>query len=301
MTDSKKGLLYAFLAYLSWALLSFYWKALGGVPAYSTFAYRIVWTFLTMLAYFFVTGKRQKMTNQLSGLWQSPKSLIRMILASLFIALNWLTYIYAVGNGQATEASLGYYLMPLVSVCLSVFFLREKLALAEWFAVGLASLGVLLLLGVTGRLPLISLILALSFGIYGLLKKQVILSSDLAMLVEAGFILPFALIYLVFFSPVSWFSFSLTEQVLLFLSGLITAIPLLLFAEAVKRAPLSQVGFIQYLNPTLQLLIAVFIFQEGITAGELMGFSLIWLAVLLFIAIQVLRLRQLKEKRHQTK
>lgn len=287
LSESRKGLIYAFCAYLAWAFLSLYWKALGGVPAYTTFSYRIVWTFVTMLAYFILTRQTAKLNKELSRLVTSPKSLWTMIFASLFIAINWLVYIYAFGSGQATEASLGYYLMPLVSVLLSILFLGEKLLRLEWFAVGLAGLGVLVLIGLTGQLPLITLILALSFGIYSLLKKRVHLSSDVAMLVESGIILPFVVGYLIFLSPVSWFEFSLLEQGLLALSGIITAIPLLLFAEAVKRAPLNQVGFIQYINPTLQLGIAIIIFGEDITRGEFLGFSLIWVAVGVFIFAQL--------------
>lgn len=286
VSTKTKGLYYALSAYLCWALLSLFWKQLSGVPAYDVFAYRIVWTFITMFGYALFFGKRAKFRKELTGLIGSRKSFLAMLFASFFIAMNWLVYIYAVGNQQATEASLGYYVMPLVSVLLSVIFLREQLSKSSWFAVALASLGVLILINVTGELPLVTLILALSFGSYGLLKKQVSLSSDVAMLVEAGVILPFALGYLLFFSPSSWWSYTLGEQVLLVFSGLITAIPLLLFAEAVKRAPLNQVGFIQYINPTLQLLIAVYIFGEGITAGELVGFSVIWLAVICFIAAQ---------------
>ncbi len=287
LNESRKGLIYAFCAYLAWALLSLYWKALGGVPAYTTFSYRIVWTFVTMLAYFVLARQTDKLTKELTYLKSSSKPLWTMIFASLFIAVNWLVYIYAVGSGQATEASLGYYLMPLVSVLLSILFLGEKLVRLEWIAVALAALGALVLIVLTGQLPLVTFILALSFGIYGLLKKQVKLSSDVAMLVEAGIILPFAVGYLIFLSPVGWCDVSLIEQGLLALSGIITAIPLLLFAEAVKRAPLNQVGFIQYFNPTLQLVIAVFIFGEGINGGEMVGFAIIWLAVGVFVFAQL--------------
>lgn len=251
MTEARKGLFYAFVAYLAWALLSLYWKALSGVPAYTTFSYRICWTFVTMLSYFFLTRKSSKLKSELTELTKSPKSLVRMILASLFIAVNWLVYIYAVGKGQATEASLGYYLMPLISVLLSVFFLGEKLRRLEWFAVGLASLGVLVLIGLTGQLPLVTLILALSFGTYGLLKKQVQLSSDVAMLVEAGLILPFAAGYLVFFSPNAWLDFSLLEQVLLMLSGVITAIPPLIICGGGETCPTQPSWFLPILEPYL--------------------------------------------------
>lgn len=215
-----------------------------------------------------------------------------MILASFLIAVNWLSYIYAVTNQQATQASLGYYVMPLVSVLLSLIFLRERLDRWTVCSVLLAAFGVVILILNTGRAPFITFLLAFSFAFYGLIKKNIKLSSDTAMLVEAAVIAPLALVYLFFFSNENLFDYSLWENILLAASGFITAVPLLLFAEGVKRAPLNLIGFIQYINPTMQLLIAVLIFGEAITLGELRGFIFIWLAVLIFITGQILMLRK---------
>lgn len=292
MSTKTKGLLLALASYLAWAFLSIYWKALSAIPAYDVFAYRIFWTFITMLVYFAGTRQFRRVKVEVSQLFRKPSYFWRILVASVFIALNWLVYIYAVTNQQATEASLGYYINPLVSVLLALYILKERLNHIDIVAIILAGIGVCILVAVTGRLPLVTLILAVSFAVYGLLKKQVNLSSDVAMLIEAGMILPYALGYLLFFSQASWLSFSFQEQCLLALSGIITAIPLLLFAEAIKRAPLNQVGFVQYLNPTLQLLIAVFIFGETITSGELLGFSFIWLAVLVYLSYQFKLMRK---------
>ena len=161
-----------------------------------------------------------------------------------------------------------------------------------WVAVVLAFIGVLVLVINTGKLPIISLGLALSFGFYGLIKKGVKLSSDVAMLVESGFLLPFVAIYLIFFSPESFSSYSTLEMVLLAISGVVTAVPLLCFSEAVKRAPLNLIGFIQYLNPTIQLLVAILVFGETVSFGELKGFLFIWLAILVFVTGQILNLRK---------
>ena len=191
------------------------------------------------------------------------------------------------GHGQATQASLGYYIMPIVSILFALIFLRESLSRTMWAAVVLAFIGVLVLVVNTGKLPMVSLGLALTFGFYGLIKKGVKLSSDVAMLVESGLLLPFVAIYLIFFSPESFSSYSNLEMFLLVISGVVTAVPLLCFSEAVKRAPLNLIGFIQYLNPTIQLLVAILIFGETVSFGELKGFLFIWMAILVFVTGQI--------------
>ena len=201
-------------------------------------------------------------------------------------------YIYAVGHGQATQASLGYYIMPIISILFALIFLRESLSRTMWAAVVLAFIGVLVLVLNTGKLPMVSLGLALSFGFYGLIKKGVKLSSDVAMLVESGLLLPFVAVYLAIFSPESFSSYSSMEMFLLAISGVVTAVPLLCFSEAVKRAPLNLIGFIQYLNPTIQLLVAILIFGETVTVGELKGFIFIWIAILVFVTGQLATIRR---------
>lgn len=214
------------------------------------------------------------------------------MLAALLISINWLVYIYAIASNQATAASLGYYVNPLISIVLAFLILKEKMSRLTIVSVTVACLGVLFLIINTGRLPSITLLLAGSFAFYGLIKKKVTLSSDVAMLVEATMIAPFAIYYLLVWDKGSFWTYSLGQQLLLALSGLITALPLLLFAEAVKRSPLSIIGFIQYINPTIQLLIALLIFGERVGSGEWLGFSLIWLAIVIFLFGQGLYLRK---------
>ena len=245
-----------------------------------------------MLVYALITNQTTRFKGELVGLWQDKKALLRMLLASFLIAANWLIYIYAVGHDQATQASLGYYIMPIVSILFALVFLRESLSRSMWVAVVLAFIGVLVLVVNTGKLPIISLGLALSFGFYGLIKKGVKLSSDVSMLVESGLLLPFVAIYLIFFSPEAFSSYSSLEMFLLAISGIVTAVPLLCFSEAVKRAPLNLIGFIQYLNPTIQLLVAILIFGETVSFGELKGFLFIWVAILVFVTGQILNLRK---------
>ncbi|MGT2947961.1 EamA family transporter RarD [Streptococcus devriesei] len=292
MKETKQGLLLGLEAYLLWGVISLFWKQLSGINAYAIFSYRILWTLVTMLLYMLLSQRQRIYKQQIKGLMTDKKAGAAAVLASFLIAVNWLSYIYAVTNQQATQASLGYYVMPLVSVLLSLIFLGEHLDRWTAFSVLLAALGVGLLIFHTGEIPAVTFLLAFSFAFYGLIKKNVKLSSDVAMLVEACVIAPLALLYLFFFSGESLFDYSLLENILLMLSGLVTAVPLLLFAEGVKKAPLNLIGFIQYINPTIQLVIAVLIFGETITLGELPGFIFIWLAVFIFIIGQILMLRK---------
>lgn len=293
MTRKNQGLLFGLATYIQWGFLSLFWKLLAGVSAYNTFSWRIIFTVVTMLVYASVAKQNTRFKKELvEQLWQDKKALLRMLLASFLIAANWLIYIYAVGHGQATQASLGYYIMPIVSILFALIFLRESLSRTMWVAVVLAFIGVLVLVVNTGKLPMVSLGLALTFGFYGLIKKGVKLSSDVAMLVESGLLLPFVAIYLIFFSPESFSSYSSMEMFLLAISGVVTAVPLLCFSEAVKRAPLNLIGFIQYLNPTIQLLVAILIFSETVSFGELKGFFFIWMAILVFVTGQIVTFRR---------
>lgn len=292
MNRKNQGLLFGLASYIQWGFLSLFWKLLAGVSAYNTFSWRIVFTVVTMLVYALIADQTTRFKGELVGLWQDKKALLRMLLGSFLIAANWLIYIYAVGHGQTTQASLGYYIMPIVSILFALIFLRETLSRSMWVAVVLAFIGVLVLVVNTGKLPIISLGLALSFGFYGLIKKGVKLSSDVSMLVEGGLLLPFVAFYLLFFSPESIFSYSILEMFLLAISGVVTAVPLLCFSEAVKRTPLNLIGFIQYLNPTIQLLVAILIFGETVSFGELKGFLFIWVSILVFVTGQILNLRK---------
>lgn len=286
MKTTKVGLLLGLTSYLLWGGLSLYWKLLGHIDSYTVFSYRILFTVVTMLLYMVCAGKQQAYKKEFILVWQKRPSFFLLILASVAIAINWLTYISAVSEGQAAQASLGYYIMPLVSIALSVVVLKEKISHSGKVAIGLAVLGVFWLVIQSGELPLVSLTLALSFGLYGLLKKGLTISSDLAMLFEASCVLVVGLPYLVL-NGESFFSYALQDQVLLVLSGLVTAVPLLLFAEGVKRAPLNIIGFIQYINPTIQLFIAIFIYGEVVTWEQWPAFFLIWSAIGVFVLGQV--------------
>lgn len=300
MNQTRKGLLLVLVCYLLWGVLSLYWKLLGGIASLTVFSYRIVFTVVTMLIYMALAGKQKAYVKEWQGLRQNKKSLILMFLASGAIALNWIVYIQAVTHGQAAQASLGYYIMPLVSICLSVVVLKERISQYGKVAVLLAGAGVALLLVQSGQLPLVALTLAMSFGFYGLLKKGLGVSSDFAMLFEASCVLVFSLPYLLIKGEDFW-SYTSLEMLLLALSGVVTAIPLLLFAEGVKRAPLNLVGFIQYINPTIQLLLAIGVYGEVVSVKEWPAFLLIWLAIGIFVLGQMKDLKAVKSTAKVTK
>lgn len=287
LKKTSLGLLLALLTYILWGVLSLYWKLLVGIPADVIFSYRIVFTVLTMLVYMVIAHKKDSYSDSFKSVLNDKKLFIKMFLASLAISINWLVYIFAVSHHLATQASLGYYILPIVSVLLALLFLKEHLDKVTVTAICLAAFGVCFLVFRTGQFPFISLVLAFSFGLYGLLKKTVGLTSDFAMLLESLFILPFAIIYLLVFVKVGFWTYSLSQMILLVISGVVTVIPLLLFAEALKRAPLNKVGFIQYINPTIQFLIAIFVFKESFSLLELQGFLFIWLAIGIFILGQI--------------
>ena len=290
----KKGLLLAVGSYVSWGFLSIFWKFLGDIDSYEVFAYRIVSTLITMGLYFVLFGRLGKLKGELTTLVHNKRELTSMILASFLISINWIVYIYAIAHGEATAASLGYYINPLFSVLLAVVFLKEKLNNFTKVSILLALSGVAILAIQGGKFPIIALILPLSFGTYGFIKKNVTLSSEVAMFVETLVVMPFILVFLMFFAKHSVVDYSLKQLILLAVFGIVTAIPLLLFAEALKCAPLNVVGFVQYLNPTIQLAIAIFIFHEPFKFENLYGFMAIWVAILVFIIGQLILLKRMK-------
>lgn len=290
----KKGLLLAFGSYIAWGFLSIFWKLMSGVDAYEVFSYRMMSTMLTMLLYFLLFGRMNKLKTEVSGLLANKSELISMILASFLISINWLVFIYAVGHGQATAASLGYYINPLFSVLLAVVFLKENLENFTKISLAFALLGVLILTVQSGHLPIVSILLPFSFGTYGMIKKNVTLSSDVAVFVETIIVTPFVLIFILFFAKHTPSDYTVSQIIYLILSGIITAIPLLLFAEALKHAPLNVVGFVQYVSPTIQLAVAIFLFHETFKLENLYGFAAIWLAIIVFIIGQVMLMKKTK-------
>ena len=277
---NKKGILLGIGAYALWGFFPIYWKLLHDVPAPQLLAHRIGWSFLFLMTFILATRQwstfRATLTRRTLGIY---------LIAAVLIGVNWLTYVWAVNAGFIVETSLGYFINPLLSVLLGVIVLREKLRPMQWIPIGLAAVGVLYLTFAHGRLPWIALLLAFSFGFYGLVKKVAPLSSLFGLTLETGILFLPALLYLTF----SGFAGSgvflhLTSGVDLLLigAGIVTTIPLLMFASAAREIPLSMVGILQYIAPTIQFLIGVLIYKETFDRTRLIGFSIVWIALIIF-------------------
>ena len=277
----NKGIFYALGAYFLWGILPIYWKQLHHVPSFQIFAFRII-SSLLFLAFVLIIRKnwgefKQAVFNR--------KSILLFTLTGILLAINWGVYIWAVNANHIVETSLGYFINPLVSVALGVLFLHEKLRPLQWVPVGLAAAGVIYLTIQYGALPWISLTLAFSFGLYGLLKKIASTGGLYSMTIEMAALCVPALAYLLLMGSrgegvVS--TSSLVTWLLLIAAGAITVIPILLFTAGARSIPLSMVGVLQYVAPTLQFLIGVLIYNEPFTRTDLIGYSIVWAALILF-------------------
>lgn len=278
---NNRGIFYAASAYLLWGFLPIYWKALQAAPALEILAHRMAWSLLFVVGVMLV----RRQWGWLKPALRQPRTLLTFTLSGAVLAVNWLTYIWGVNAGFVVETSLGYFINPLVSVVLGVLFLRERLRAGQWTAVSLAAIGVIYLTLSYGRLPWIALTLAFSFGTYGLLRKTAALNSLEGLTLETAVLFPFALGYLLFLEWQGTAAFLHAGpgiSLLLALAGVVTAVPLLLFAAGARRIPLSTVGLLQYIAPTLQFLIGVLVYHEPFTSQRLVGFSIIWAALLLY-------------------
>lgn len=277
----SKGLGYALLAYLAWGFLPLYWKALDNLPAWEILGHRIIWS-AVFLAVLLVAAKRIKTFR--SAL-RNKRTVYLVILSSLLISCNWLVFIWAVNNGHMVESSLGYYMNPLLNVLLGVLFLKERLHAGQWLAIGLALIGVIIVTVEHGRLPWISLVLAGSFALYGLIKKKTGLDSTVGLAWETAFVTPIAAGYLLYVqsSGISGTdALTIGGWILLLLAGAATVMPLYWFAQAAKTLPLSTIGFVQYIAPSITLAIGVVIYKENFDAARLISFSFIWSALLVY-------------------
>ncbi|HHF42714.1 MAG TPA: EamA family transporter RarD [Candidatus Aminicenantes bacterium] len=279
-TREKKGIIYALLAYTSWGILPLYWKALQAIPASQILAHRIIWSFIYLALFL---GFKRAGSEWLKT-FRQPGSRQSTLLTAVIIGSNWFIYIWAINSGHVIEASFGYYINPLISVLLGVIFLGEKLTTGQKIAFGFALSGVVLLTGGYGRFPWIALALALTFGFYGLLRKISPVGSVIGLATETGLLTPLAVGFLlaVHLSSAKNPNYSPLTIILLLGSGLVTATPLLWFTKGVRRVPLSTIGFLQYISPSLQLFLGAVVFQESFTLIHLISFILIWIALIIF-------------------
>ena len=277
--ERARGLGYALAAYLAWGLFPIYFKALGGVPAIEVLAHRVVWSLFLLAGLVLVRGGAAAL--------RAPFRRDRLPLLAVTTAListNWLVYIWAVQVGRVLEASLGYFVNPLVNVVLGVLFLGESLSRLQKVAVGLASLGVAVLVVRSGSFPWLSLVLALSFGLYGLLRKRAGIEAIGGLLVETALLAPPALALLGFRAAAGVGAFGSEPRTTLLLAaaGVITAVPLIWFTLAVHRLRLATVGLVQYLTPTGQFLLAVLLYREPFGGAHAVAFAFIWSSLAIY-------------------
>jgi len=295
---ASSGVFYALGAYSIWGVLPVYWKWLSALPAPTILAHRIVWSLLFSALLLSVSRRWRELRAVLSG----RATLVPLVASSLLIGTNWLVFIWSVNHARVIESSLGYYLTPLANVALGRIFLDEKLTRLQLGAVALAALGVLQLgLGVTA-VPWIALFLAMSFALYGLLRKVVPVSPIPGLAVETLLLTPVAVGYLGWILAHGGTLFPPNDPgttALLLLSGAITATPLLLYAAAARRLPLSTLGFFQYIGPSLTLLVAVTVFDEPFTGRQVVTFGFIWAALGLFSLSSVYAYRSARRARRQ--
>jgi len=277
------GILYALLAYLLWGLLPLYIKTLQGVAPLEILLHRMVWS----LVFLAIVLSWRRNWAWLRAAASQPRVLAVFAISALLLCGNWFTYIWAVDAGRVVDASLGYFINPLVSVLLGVLFLHERLRPGQWAAIGLAAAGVAWLTFSAGQLPWIALALAGTFGGYGLLRKTAPLGALEGLSLETLLLFPLAglaLWYLFSQGHASFPGAQASTQVLLVLAGPITAVPLLLFAAGARRLPLSLLGLLQYSGPTLQLLLGICLWHEPFPPAKQFGFGMIWLSLALYAA-----------------
>jgi chloramphenicol-sensitive protein RarD len=278
------GIWYAAFAYIFWGILPLYWKLLEKIPAVEILAHRIVWSFVFIICLLAVYKKWDLLLRNIKEIIQSRVQFFAVLASSILISTNWLVCIWAVNSDHIIETSLGYYINPLISVLLGMLFLKEKLSFWQFVSFALATVGVVILTIQYGQFPWIALTLAISFGLYGLTKKVTKLDSMIGLTFETMIVVPLAFVYLIFLAGKGNGSFgtSLSTTLLLIGAGVATALPLLWFAQGAKRIPLSMVGFLQYIAPSISLLLGIFVYHEHFSKTHFVSFLFIWTALTLF-------------------
>lgn len=281
MPDLRRGVLFGVAAYTMWGLFPLYWPLLKPSGAVEILAHRIVWSLLAVVVVLAV----RRHWSWIKDLLRQPRKLGLLALAAAIITVNWGVYIYAVNSNHVVESALGYFINPLVSVLFGVVLLRERLRPLQWTAVGFGTLAVLVLTLDYGRLPWIALTLAISFGVYGLVKKQANVGAAESLTVETLVLMAPAAAYLVYLEAAGEATFGHTttgHALLLVGAGVITAVPLLCFTAAAIRVPLSTIGLLQYIAPVLQFMCGVLVAKETMPTSRWIGFSIVWLALAIF-------------------
>lgn len=300
MKEQNNGALFAVSAFVIWGFLPVFWKSLDHVSSMEILASRVVWAFIGTLVVVLFLKKGRYLVDDMKTLWRSQRSFWSLVIASLLISCNWYLYIWAVTHGFVVQTSLGYYINPLISVLLGLLFLKEKLSKSQVVAFMLAVIGVVILTISYGEFPFLAFTLAISFGLYGFLKKSIQLDALRGLTIETLFILPIALgyyIWLFLTDSAVFLHTDLKTNALLMFTGVATAFPLFLFAKGAQKIPLYMLGFIQYIAPTIMLFLGVVIYNESFGKIDLVSFIFIWSGLLLFTISKVLESIRLRKKR----
>ncbi len=280
-SSTTRGIWQAIGAFTIWGLFPIYWKALTGIPASQLVGHRIAWSFALLIIAVFVRGQWRTLRQAVT----QPRTVLAYLTAAVMVSANWLIFVWAVNAGYVVESSLGYFMNPLISVLLGAVLLKERLRALQWTAIALAAVGVAALTLDYGRPPWIALALASTFATYGLVKKLAPLGPVVGLTFETGLLLIPAVAYLALAERAGTGAFlhsSATTTVLLMGAGVVTTVPLLLFSSAAKQIPLSVLGLVQYITPTLQFLVGVFLFHEAVSRYALLGFGAVWVALAIF-------------------
>ena len=282
LSEAQLGIFYALGAYLIWGVAPLYFKHLGFIPVYEILAHRVIWSVVVTAL---LVSYLKDWSNVIS-VCRSYKSLLMLTITSLLISCNWLVFIWAINNGKMLEASLGYFINPIVNVVLGLIFLNERLSRLKLWAILLAFIGVTAQAWQLGELPWVSLVLAFSFAFYGLLRKKIKVKAITGLFLETMAVLPIAAFYLMVMThsdTSNLFNNEWSLNVWLMFAGVVTAMPLIFFGQAALRLPLSTLGFFQYLTPSLLFLFAVLLYDEPISLIKMFTFACIWSGILLFI------------------
>ncbi|MEZ8012380.1 MULTISPECIES: EamA family transporter RarD [Vibrio] len=278
---TRQGILLAVAAYTMWGIAPIYFKSLSEVSPFEILSHRVVWSFFLLAFLLHMSRGWRKVRDTLTS---KPKMLY-LVATSILVGANWLIFIWAVNSNHMLDASLGYYINPLINVLLGMFFLGERLRKLQWFAVALAAIGVIIQLIAFGSVPIVAIALAFSFGFYGLLRKKVSLEAQTGLFIETLVMLPIAATYLLFIADSATSDLSMNPMqlnLLLVAAGVITTVPLLCFTGAATRLKLSTLGFFQYIGPSLMFLLAVLIYGEAFTSDKAITFAFIWGALVIF-------------------
>ncbi len=291
----RKGIGYGLAAYGLWGVVPLFWPLVKQAGSLELLAHRVVWSLVVSLVLALVLLPRGWLAAM-----ATRRTLLMLGLAAAVVSVNWGVYIWAVNHGHVVETSLGYYINPILSILVGVIVLHERMAVLQWVSVGLATVAVVVLTIDYGHLPWISLVLAASFATYGVMKKQVNGGAVQTLTIESALLTPVGLGYLVYLQVTgasTFLTLGWAHSLLLVATGLVTAVPLLFFAASATRLPLSTLGLLQYLAPTLQFLLGILYFHESMSTGRWVGFSLVWLALVIMTFAGLSRARRSRSRR----